>query len=812
MQILSIQLKNIKSHREREFQFSPGINVLTGPNGVGKSTLFEAVGYALFGVDARDIVSRADRFLTLGEKRGEVAVNFRDGAGNDWRVTRTVGAGARWLLARGRDGEFEVEEHANAGETEERLREILGLDRTRPLAEQFKQVIGPLQHDFLGPFVLKGARRQEAFDQILGIDAWRRTYEGTRDLQRAVQQKIEKLTTEIAGRREQVSVLPEKKAQRKEIACLVQERERLLQEQGAVLGEREAGLREQEARKSALERVSGEVKILRERIETGRQRIAEQQVRVGEAQNSREIVEQSRTGREAFEAAEARLKELRARERQLREVEKALALLEKEFLQLQQQEEHENREITSLRQQLRSEADRLAALEKEVQPGEELRAAAGRQAEIAQALEDSRDRRAQLAGRRDSLREGREKLAAGCCPFFQEECRNLESAAADPFTDRLAGLEREMAGLQEQAAALERELSAARQAAQELAVLAARGRDLQRRKGALAEREKLLQERQDKCAELPPRLAAARAKLLAGQRERDSFAGLEGQIEAEERERARHQESRDLFQAHSGIAADLEARREILAHYESFLAGLQHDCGAREGELEELQAAYQPAAHEAVRRERDALVAAVATLRQELRGLAENGSRLEGEIAALEKIAADIEAKQAQVKALADKEEMVKYLRNQVFRQVSARLSERFREAIGRRADRLYRTIAEADEELDWGEGYQVVLRDLDAGGQVRERTDDQLSGGQTMSAVVALRLALLQTIGARIAFFDEPTSNLDAARRENLARAFRAIDVGREEMTEHWYDQLFLISHDVAFTEITDRIIELDG
>jgi exonuclease SbcC len=96
------------------------------------------------------------------------------------------------------------------------------------------------------------------------------------------------------------------------------------------------------------------------------------------------------------------------------------------------------------------------------------------------------------------------------------------------------------------------------------------------------------------------------------------------------------------------------------------------------------------------------------------------------------------------------------------------------------------------------------------AEGVIRERSDDQLSGGQTMSAVVALRLALLQTIGSRIAFFDEPTSNLDVSRRENLAYAFRAIDVGREEVTEHWYDQLFLISHDVAFTEITDQTLQL--
>ena len=125
--------------------------------------------------------------------------------------------------------------------------------------------------------------------------------------------------------------------------------------------------------------------------------------------------------------------------------------------------------------------------------------------------------------------------------------------------------------------------------------------------------------------------------------------------------------------------------------------------------------------------------------------------------------------------------------------------------------EQIYRNIAETDEELYWGDKYQIVLRDM-VDGQIRERTDDQLSGGQIMSSVVALRLALLQTIGARVAFFDEPTSNLDATRRENLAHAFRAIDVGREELTEHWYDQLFLISHDVAFTEVTDQIISLDA
>ena len=77
------------------------------------------------------------------------------------------------------------------------------------------------------------------------------------------------------------------------------------------------------------------------------------------------------------------------------------------------------------------------------------------------------------------------------------------------------------------------------------------------------------------------------------------------------------------------------------------------------------------------------------------------------------------------------------------------------------------------------------------------------------MSAVVALRLALLQTIGARIAF---STNRLQPGRftAGKPRPCFPGHRRGREEVTEHWYDQLFLISHDVAFTEITDQTIHL--
>ena len=299
------------------------------------------------------------------------------------------------------------------------------------------------------------------------------------------------------------------------------------------------------------------------------------------------------------------------------------------------------------------------------------------------------------------------------------------------------------------------------------------------------------------------------SKVAVRQSELNAFATLDSDIEMAEGVRKRFQAVRDAYTAQRKDADDLENRRQTLAQWERGLEILQSDLNARQTAIMLLREQYDEERHQELRVEKERLLTDVATCRQQVDEIGRTLLRLDKEIAALRLLQALMTEKQVLIKSFEKKERLVKFLRNQVFRNVSAQLSERFREEISLRADRIYRSIAESDEELLWGENYQIILRDM-AEGVIRERSDDQLSGGQTMSAVVALRLALLQTIGARVAFFDEPTSNLDASRRENLAQAFRAIEVGREEVVEHWYDQLFLVSHDVAFTEITDQMIQI--
>lgn len=812
MQILSIHLKDIKSHRDTELTFSAGINVLSGPNGAGKSTIFEAIGYALFGVDAKDFVSNVDRFISIGSKKGKISVAFRADDGETYRVSRTVGAGAKWLLAREIGGSFEVEDHAHMEETEARVAEILGLANGRPLAEQFKLVIGPFQNDFLGPFVIKQAtKRKDAFDEILGIDAWRKTETGTRGLLNAVQKRIEILTTEVSGKQEQLAVLPGKTAElaaiRDDTAVCLKD----LKDKEAALVTMDAQLVELESREKAIAVLSGEVQVLNSRISEGNAKIADQNLRIAESQVALKIVEESKSGKEVFEKIEAYLESLRQQDQQRRVVEHEIVGLEKEALRLTQLLEHERTEIGSTGKQLDAEQEKITSVRKELQSDAQMSAAAACVTELRNELEAKRGKRALLDGRRESLLEGKGKLAEGVCPYFQEQCHNIAgSESRDVFSSRIAEQDRQATELDDQIKELALKLKDAEAAEKELNGRTTRLQELDRQAAGLEGRCIRNRERADGLEMIAKQqIEAARLVEASKSDLKKSFSDLDVAISQSEQERLQHQPARDAYTANLNVAQDLEPRLQHLQKMQHLLETLTGEINVKQAELAGKKGGFEPELLQQTRLDKEKLLAGVATLRQQIIDLERNAERLVSDINHLNKVQAEIEAKQVEIKSFEEKEKLVKFLRTQVFKNVSAQLSERFREEVSLRADRIYRTISETDEELYWGDNYQIVLRDM-PDGVMRERSDDQLSGGQMMSAVVALRLALLQTIGARVAFFDEPTSNLDAARRENLAHAFRAIDVGREEVTEHWYDQLFLISHDVAFTEITDKVLEL--
>jgi exonuclease SbcC len=113
-------------------------------------------------------------------------------------------------------------------------------------------------------------------------------------------------------------------------------------------------------------------------------------------------------------------------------------------------------------------------------------------------------------------------------------------------------------------------------------------------------------------------------------------------------------------------------------------------------------------------------------------------------------------------------------------------------------ANHMFREITGAAEcTLKWTEDYCIVMEQ-----DGYERQFQSLSGGEQMAAALSVRLALLKQLSdIRIAFFDEPTTNMDSERRENLARQIGQI---------RHFDQLFVISHDDTFEGYMDHELKI--
>jgi exonuclease SbcC len=126
-------------------------------------------------------------------------------------------------------------------------------------------------------------------------------------------------------------------------------------------------------------------------------------------------------------------------------------------------------------------------------------------------------------------------------------------------------------------------------------------------------------------------------------------------------------------------------------------------------------------------------------------------------------------------------------------RKAAPEVAKSYLYSISKEANEIFREVAgSAEHTLRWTEDYEIMLEESG-----HERPFINLSGGEQMAAALSIRLALLKQLSdVRIAFFDEPTTNLDSERRERLAQQIGQI---------RNFDQLFVISHDDTFDENVD-------
>nr|WP_290221138.1 SMC family ATPase [Trichocoleus desertorum] len=914
MEILSISLKNFKAHSDRYFEFQPGTNAICGENGAGKTSILEAIAWALFNYSSYT----KEELIRRGAASAQVSVTFTSrGDGRTYRVQRCTSKGYEIFDPQIRQ-RLDLK---NVSDVLPWLKEHLGVAKETDLPKLFADTIGIPQGTFTEDFKKAADERRKVFDRILRVDEYKQAFEKSRDLEKYAQQQVQELERAIAYYTENLRDWDLLHTQRADLQQEVTKDKTALQQLQTQLEQLQHQKDRLTAQSHQIQQLEVQFSTLQVQLTGQRQTNVLLEQSLQRAKQAVATCEANRAGYQTFVQAESALQALDRQSKQQQALlkqrqgyqmtwENSQAKLTKLTLQLenltaaqqeieqlqpliQQQAELEQAQeaiAQQLQQLFSAELERqnvtkqLAKLKGELEHlGPEIERIRSFEAVLGQipTWEQQRDRLqeqlsriaaakqfeadlSQIVSHGETQRDRYLSDAATAIAGLQELQRSVPLLAAsvdsalatlqagvDLNNEILENLQQILGDLSEQVSAskleqqlreVKRQLETAYQQRthlagletllgkqtalqQETAELQAKLQHLQTQLAnqATLQQQKLevaaevaalgnprgrsqlrqqelqqqtqLQMQYDQAQQAQMEVAQAVTHLEAQLAE---FVDLPDQIEVQKTQKVRQQAARDLYLQNQ---KDAEQLPTLEANFEAAIAQLSTlttNQAIVQAQLAQLAETYDPrhlqeaeATYNAVRSQKDQIEGGLPQKQKFL-------YQIEHQLAELQAIAD--QRIQAQVNLL-ERQRVQQFISDarQVYNQAGPRITKFYIEEISREADKLFRELINRQNvALEWTGDYEIRIQE---GGYWR--TFRSLSGGEQMCAALAVRLALLKVLAdIDVAFFDEPTTNMDRSRREQLAEAIANIKS---------FHQLFIISHDDTFENVTENLIRVE-
>lgn len=880
MLIKRVELENIKSHAESTYEFERGSTAITGENGAGKTTIIEAIAWALFDL----LAYKKDEFLRRGTKKGSVRVTFESSLDErEYSVYRDTMTG--YYVYDPQLG-FRIAEKKE--EVMRLLWQHLGVEPGTDLETLFKHAIGVPQGTYTAIFLATAAERKKTFDTLLKVEEYRRSADELLRTARYVEGQINAVAMRIARAEGEIGRIDEVTARHSELSADVGSRRSGFEKVEASVGKKRSAVAALDEVESRIASMSAEVEKLR--LESQRAEFLKNQ-RAAELRQSKEASEKIavvQADAELHQKTLGRIHELERErdERQkmrdaLAKVEQAEANVRAEQVQLRAELERIQKAHATIGElqpkladqerfekdvaRLRTEFARVEAADREVKgidadlealresyrkTNADLKLARESDAKAAE-VEKHQNRDGEIVREIARLQASIERDEAfqrevrnGVCPILSERCLNLiDGQTLEGFlNDQFADLRSQVATLQREHATVTASLGRSREAIitsakapvyeQRLAEIKVEGDKLNERKAnavkdqaPLAEAGEKLRKAEDSLNALDnpkARIAVLKTELGREAEIREKISAAEKNLERLESDRRIAVEQLEAYKDLDTNWAEATAARERTTNaYRTFIANeaaaaalaereLQFATAEREltnisRRLNEAETAYNEASKGYDRgrhlAERQSLVE-LEKRQVELRTTLDVAERRMAELAAeLERLEAVRRSMQDEFR---EKERLEKVLETTDFirttlKEAAPLVARNYVWHVSQEANLLYRDITgNAERTLKWTEDYSISLEE---GGY--DRPFVSLSGGEQMAAALSVRLALLKQLSdIRVAFFDEPTTNMDAERRENLAQQIGQI---------HHFDQLFVISHDDTFDSYMDHEMRVE-
>ena len=782
MKLLRLRLVNFRQHADTEIAFGDGITGVIGPNGSGKTSLLEAIAWAIYGNPA----ARGDK---------DSIRNLRAKARAPMRVELEFSLGNRTYVVERKLNEATLHENgivvANSiKEVTARLQRVLGMTH-----DEFFNTYFTGQKDLA---VLADASRPEraAFlSRVLRHEQLTVAQERVRERRNAIGHEVDGLETGLPAQseleKERNAATARLTKARKAAAAATPERQKAQQP----LAEEEPRWQQWVERRERTLSLHGDLRVAEQGVVVARQEFQRLDKELAEALGAREELRKLDADVAPITKLKAELLELERLHREdaarredqakITELTRNLNVLDRRIGELADAEAELER-VTRLRCDVK---EKLGTADKAAR---ELQATWIREKEYAST------KRAELLKQHDEVKDHRDKILKlgpeGECPTCRRPLgaehdavlgvldRQLEAIVEDGkyFKQRIEQLTEPPKALTESEAARDALREEARLASEKEGTLREQVRErarLQKERAGLAKRTEEIERRvaarpagysadrhNDVRAQLarlePVALQAAALKARA-----DRAEALVGEAElAEKALSAREEHVKQLAEA---------VKEQGFSEQKFHVARERHDRAAHELRAKELEVAES----------RGELVAAETAVREAERRLAERAARER-----------TISERKIELR--------LHHELDRAFSDLRAELNAAMRPEISTLASAFLSDLTDARyDEVDLDENYQVVVLDEGVPKPV-------ISGGEEDIANLVLRLAISQMIAERagqplsLLVLDEIFGSLDESRRQHVLGLLRRLG--------DRFPQVILITHIEQVRDGLDRVIRV--
>ncbi|RUM45797.1 MAG: SMC family ATPase [Hydrogenimonas sp.] len=785
MTLESLKLKNFKRYREFEIAFEEGLYGILGRNGSGKSTIFEAIFFALYGEykGSKDLVKTAN---AEGNVSVELTFLIED---RRYRVIREFRGKALTAYATLKEGDETIA--TSAKEVTATITKLLGMGK-----EAFLHTVFASQKELTALSTMKNDARKTMMRRLLGLEKIDAIEEMIRESLRDLNRDIKSAATYLLSDEAVQAYRDELKQKCENLEKLAREIERLKGDEKERKRAYEDAKREVEAQQKAkearqkkvaeYEQVLQRLKLREKQLETLNSELAELQKRETHYREQRSLIEKFKQ----MEKTLAQQEELKAK------------FLKKEGLEREQEQ---------LRSEYKSRKGELKGLQQEIAPlkglQERLKAEQSTleqlKVQFQQLDQQINTLNATIVTNHSKIEDVKKRLKTLKELGSESPCPVCTRPLLDQYEAVLASLNHEINAI------YQKEIDTAQTALNgcmmQKEVLEKR---ISETEAQVSETDRQIARLQSKVEEIKKVTERLDEVAQKGQANNEEIAKL-GNVTYDEAKHNALKEEREALKPEvdallklealiATIPAKIEEQKSLQAQMTTDKASLtEHQKRIDEDGYSEEVHAKAVETLKACEKEKDEIVV-------RLNGVTLEHANVQRDIEAIEKELKRDEANREALKAKEHERDDYEKLKA-VMREFKTHINARIAPRIGEVASEMYSRITrgkyqhiEVSPEFDFfiyenGEKYPI----------------ERFSGGEIDLANLVLRIAISKTLSelsgaGNIGFlaFDEVFGSQDEERRIRIMEAFHTISES--------YRQIFLISHETEIKEMFERVVEL--